>query len=58
MNTNDLTKEITRTKQVLKENCYQESIISKTFKRITNNHSLSLSRKQMQKEEIRINLKI
>ena len=39
----DLDKENTRTKQVLKENGYQESIISQIFKRITNNHSLPQS---------------
>ena len=39
-NKDDLHKENTRIKQVLKENGYQESIISKIFKRITNNHSL------------------
>ena len=36
----DLTKENPTIKQVLKENGYQESIISKIFKRITINHSL------------------
>ena len=40
-NKDDLTKESARIKQVLKENGYEESIISKIFKRITNNHSLS-----------------
>ena len=39
-NKDDLHKENPRIKQVLKENGYQESIISKIFKRITNNHSL------------------
>ena len=39
----DLTKESTRIKQVLKENGYQESITSKIFKRITDDHSLSYS---------------
>ena len=42
-NKDDLTKENARIKQVVKENGYQESIISKIFKRITNNHSLSQS---------------
>ena len=37
--------------QELKENGYQESIISKIFKRITNNYSLSQS-KHKQKEQI------
>ena len=40
-NKDDLHKENARIKQVLKENEYQESIISKIFKRITNNHNLS-----------------
>ena len=40
-NKDDLHKENTRIKQVLRANRYQESIISKIFKRITNNHSLS-----------------
>ena len=39
-NKDDLDKENTRMKQVLKENGYQKSIISRIFKRITNNHSL------------------
>ena len=39
-NKGDLDKENTRIKEVLKENGYQESIISKILKRITNNHSL------------------
>ena len=43
-----LYKENPRIKQVLKENGYQESIISKIFKRITNNHSLSQSHQQTQ----------
>ena len=42
-NKEDLYKENDRMKQVLKENVYQESIISKIFKRITNNHILPLS---------------
>ena len=53
-----LYKENTRIKQVLKENGYQESSISKLFKRITINHSLSQSQQQtqatnIQEEEIR-----
>ena len=40
-NKDDLTKENTSIKQLLKENGYQESIISKIFKRITNNRSFS-----------------
>ena len=39
-NKDDLHKENARIKQVLKENGYQKSIISKIFRRITNNHSL------------------
>ena len=39
-------------KQVLKENEYQESIISKVFKRITNNHSLCQSPQQTQATDI------
>ena len=33
---------------LLNENGYQESIISKAYKRITNNHSLSQPQQQMQ----------
>ena len=36
-------KKKTRKKQVLKENGDQESIISKIYEKITNNHSLSQS---------------
>ena len=59
---NDLTKENIRIKQVLKENGYQESIISKIFQRITNNQSL-FSVKQMQttdiqEEELRISINL
>ena len=43
VNKDDLTKESTRINQLLKENGYQESIITKIFKRITNNHSFSQS---------------
>ena len=42
-NKDDLHKKNARIKQVLKENGYQESIISKIFKRITNNHRLPQS---------------
>ena len=43
-NKDDLRKENAEIKQVLKENGYQESIISKIFKRITDyNHSLPQS---------------
>ena len=41
-----------RTKQVLQENGYQESIIGKIFKRITNDHSFSQSQQQMQVKDI------
>ena len=48
---------------MLKENGYQESIISKIFKRITNNHSLPQSQQLMQatdiqEEEIRISINL
>ena len=39
-NKDDLYKENARIKQVLKKNGYQESIINKIFRKITNNHSL------------------
>ena len=46
INTKDgLTKDNARIKQVLKENGYPESSISKIFKRITHNHSFSQSQK-------------
>ena len=48
----DLFKENARIKQVLKENEYQESIIGKTCKRITNNHSLSQSQLQTQSRDV------
>ena len=44
--------ENTRIKLVLKENGYQESILSKTFKRITNNHSLPQLQQQTQAADI------
>ena len=47
-NKDDLQKENARIKQVLMENGYQESIISKIFRRITNNHSLPPSQQPMQ----------
>ena len=47
-NRDDLTKENVRIKQVLKENGYQETIISKIFKRVTKNHSLPQSQQQTQ----------
>ena len=62
-NKDDLDKENTRIKQVLKENGYQESIISKIFKRITNNHSLPQSNQltqatDIQEEEIRMSINL
>ena len=42
-NKDDLIKENARTKQMLKKNGYQESIVSKIFKRINSNHSLCQS---------------
>ena len=62
-NKDDLHKENTRIKQVLKENGYQKSIISKTFKRITNNHSLPQSQQltqatNIQEEEIRMRINL
>ena len=47
-NRDDVTKENVRIKQVLKENGYQETIISKIFKRVTKNHSLPQSQQQTQ----------
>ena len=62
-NKDDLHKENARIKQVLKENGYQESIISKIFKRITNNHSLPQLQQQtqavdIQKEEIKMSINL
>ena len=59
----DLHKRNARIKQVLKENGYQESIISKIFKRITNNHSLPQSQQltqatDIQEEEIRMSINL
>ena len=58
-NKDDWYKENARIKQVLKENWYRESIISKIFKRITSNYSLSQSQQKkqatdIQEEEIRM----
>ena len=47
-NKDDLHKENARIKQVLRENGYQEIIISKTFRRITNNHVFPQSQQQTQ----------
>ena len=62
-NKDDLHKENARIKQVLKENGYQESIISKIFKRITNSHSLPQLQQQtqaadIQKEELRMSINL
>ena len=62
-NKDDLHKENARIKQVLKENGYQESIINKIFKRITNNHSLPQSQRltqatDIQEEEIRMSINL
>ena len=62
-NEDDLDKENARIKQVLKENEYQENIISKIFKRVTNNHSLPQSNQLMQatdiqQEEIRMSINL
>ena len=62
-NKDDLHKENTRTKQNLKDNGYQESIISKIFRRTTNNHSLPQSQQltqatDIQEEEIRISINL
>ena len=48
---------------MLKENGHQESIISKIFKRITNNHSLPQLQQQtqaadIQEEEIRVSINL
>ena len=51
-NKDDLHKENARIKQMLKENGCQESIVSKIFKRITNNHSLSQLQQQTQAQDI------
>ena len=62
-NKDDLHKENARIKQVLKENGYQESIISKIFRRITNNHSFPHSQQltqttDIQQEEIRMSISL
>ena len=59
-NKDDLTKENTRIKQVLKESRYHKNISRKTFKRITNT---ALSHQQMQatdiqEEEIRMSINL
>ena len=62
-NKDDLYEENARIKQLLKINGYQKSIISKIFKRITNNHSLSQSQQltqtpDIEEEEIRMNINL
>ena len=62
-NKDGLHKENARIKQVLKENGYQESIISKIFRRITNNHCLPQSQQLtqatvIQEEEIRLSINL
>ena len=62
-NKDDLHEENARIKQALKENGYQESIISKIFRRITNNHSLPLLQQQtqaadIQEEEIKMSINL
>ena len=62
-NNDDLHKENARIKQVLKENGYQESIINKIFRRITNNHSLPQSQQLtqatgIQQKEIRMSINL
>ena len=62
-NKDDLHKENARIKQVLKENGYQESIINKVFRRITNNHRLAQSQQltqatDIQEEEIRMSINL
>ena len=59
INRDDFNKENAKIKQVLNKNGYQESIISKIFKRITNNHSLPQSQQLtqatgIQEEEIKM----
>ena len=61
-NKDDLHKENARIKQVLKENGYQESIISKIFRRITN-HSLPQTQQltqvtDNQEKEIRMGINL
>ena len=51
-NKDGLHKEKPKIKQVLKENGYQESMISKTFERITNNHNLPQSQQLAQATDI------
>ena len=62
-NKDDLNKKNARIKQVLKENGYQESIISQIFKRIFNNHNFPQSQQLtqatvIQEEEIRMSINL
>ena len=62
-NKDDLHRENARIKQVLKGNGYQESIICKIFRRITNNHSFPQSQQltqatDIQEEEIRMSINL
>ena len=41
---------------MLKENRYQEIVVSKIFKKITNNHNLPQSQQQTQEEEEEIGM--
>ena len=48
---------------MLKENKYQENVVSKIFRRITNNHSLPLSQQltqatDIQEQEIRMSINL
>ena len=52
INKNDLTKENARIKQLFKENWYQEKILSKIYKIITNNCSLFQLQQQAQAIDI------
>lgn len=46
-NTDDITAENARIKQLLNQNEYQENVPSKIFKIITSNHGLSQSQQQI-----------
>ena len=49
-----LIKEDVRIKQLLKENGYQETILSKIFNRITNNHNLFQPQQQRKATNIEV----
>ena len=62
-NNDNLHKENAKIKQVLKKNGYQESIINKILRVITNNHSFPQSQQltqatDIQKEEIRMSINL